>query len=184
MDTEIGNRKPKNKASINIEKIAKPLIRVLLSFIIWIIILILLGSISGIFALTGSPLPGLLFFVPVVIGGLLTLVVWNEEVWQKIKSEISAKIKGNISDQIFEQFKELKPEELVEIREGIAKIKEKFGLDVALPREKVKREQIDAAIRKLSDSQLLDLKQGLKNGSIEEDDLLNWLSHQEEAASI
>lgn len=186
MNTEIYEEKPKNKPSINIEKIekvAKPIIRVVLTLVLWLAILILTVVLSGIFALTGSSIPALLFFVPLMIGASLTFIVWNEEIWQNIKRklqrEISANVKGSISDQIALKFKELKPEELAKIREGIAEFKEKFGLDLPLPQEKRKRDQIDAAIAKLSDSQLLDLKQGIQEGAISEDDLLDWLNEQE-----
>jgi len=188
MDTEIYEEKPKNKPSINldiekIEKIAKPIVRVLLTVILWLVILALFTAISGIFAVSGSPLPGFLFFVPIILGGILSVIVWNEEVYvtikQKVQREISANIQGNISDQISGKFKELKPEELQKIREGIAEFREHFGIDVSVPEEKRKRDQIDTAIANLSDSQLLDLKQGINDGSITEDDLLDWLNQQE-----
>lgn len=187
MDTEIYDEKPKNKPSIDlekIEKIAKPIVRVLLTLILWVVILALFTVVSGIFALSGSAIPGFLFFIPIIIGGIASVIIWNEEIYQnikhKIQEKISTEIQGNISGQIAQEFKKLKPEELQEIRQGIAKLKDTFGLDIQLPTEKRKRDQIDAVISRLSDSQLLELKEGINGGSIQEDDLYDWLSQQEE----
>jgi ABC-type transport system involved in cytochrome bd biosynthesis fused ATPase/permease subunit len=184
MDTEIYEEKPKNNFSLEqlakFEPIIKIIIRVILSLLIWVATFIIASAVWGILAISGSAIPALLFFVPIIIVGFLTFIIWNDEVYERIKAEIMAKIKGNISEQIAEKFKELKPEEIEEIREGMAKLKKATGIDIQLPQEKRKRDRIDAAIRKLSDSQLIDLKQGLNNGSIDEDDLFDWLSEQED----
>lgn len=184
MDININKEKPKNKFSLEqlakFEPILKIIIRVILTLLIWVATFITASAIWGILAISGLAIPALLFFVPIIIVGLLTFIIWNDEIYERIKTEITAKIKGNISEQIAEKFKDLKPEELEEIREGMAKFKEKFGIDIPIFKEKRKRDQIDDAVRKLSDSQLLDLKQGLNEGSIEEDDLLDWLNEQEE----
>ena len=85
MDTEIYEEKPKNKASIKfeqIEKIAKPLVRVLLTLILWVLVLGIFTAISAILALSGVSMPAFLFFVPIVLGGILSVVVWNDEIYE------------------------------------------------------------------------------------------------------
>lgn len=87
----------------------------------------------------------------------------------------------DINRQIEDQMSDLSDKEMLEVMRAMDEVKEHLGIEIQLPvkQKKRKREDIDKAIRNLSDTELLHLKDRLREGSIDEEKLIAWIESQQ-----
>ena len=85
-----------------------------------------------------------------------------------------------INRQFEDKLGELSDTEMLEVMNAMDEVKDNLGISIALPikNKKRKREDIDNAVRNLSDTELLHLKEQLRDGNIEEEKLIAWLESQ------
>lgn len=150
------------------------LIRGLLLVGVWIAIALILIVAAVVLALAGAGLPSVALWVAFSIGIALTILIASPWGWQIIGAERMA----HIQRQINEQVSQLNDAELLEVMAGLDEVKDRFGLEIPLPdkRKHSKQQQLDTAIRNLSDTELLYLKDRLRDGEIDEDKLMAWLN--------
>lgn len=154
----------------------KHMIRALVTFVLAILMLIGLGILTIFLNLIGVDISisnsfGVIF---IIITSFIFLVTpWG-------KTVLGKDILGDIDRQLDEQLIMLNDAETLELSQALDEVSERFGIEIIAPtkRKKQKREHIDKAVRNLSDTELLHLKDRLRNGQIDEEKLLAWLEEQ------
>ncbi len=138
--------------------------------VVWAIILIAIVAVSFISAALNWSLPVWWLVIPIIFGLLATVVLTSKEIISELNGEIER------------EFAKLSDAEMLEVLAAMDEVKENIGIDIELPlkSKKRKREDVDKAIRNLSDTELLHLKDQLRDGNIEEEKLLAWLNSQRE----
>ncbi len=91
-----------------------------------------------------------------------------------------------LNEKITHELSGLDDEEMLEIMQGLDKLRDNMGISVELPiqSKKNKRQAVDTAIRNLSDTELLHLKDQLRAGDIDESRLLAWLDEQRNQGDV
>ncbi|MEO1289061.1 MAG: hypothetical protein AAFV93_14955 [Chloroflexota bacterium] len=129
------------------------------------LVLVILAIISMLTTAWTMPMWWILVLFVLGVGG--TAFVLTTDRFQELNQKITEELDG------------LSEEELDEIREGLAELRENMGITVELPikaKHKPKRDIVDQAIRNLSDDELVQLRDQLRSGDIDPsrlEDLLN-----------
>jgi hypothetical protein len=152
-------------------KFIETLIRGLLTGGVWLVILALLTIGAIVTSMAGVTIPILVYALPLMIGGFLTMLIWTDYSWEIFKTNVL----GNIREQIDEQLSELSEEELEEAVRAIQKAKVELGIDKAKREPKKKREAIDERLRQLSDSDLLRIRERLQDETLDDDEIIDML---------
>ena len=152
------------------------LMRWLLTAGIWLLILILLGGAVLVMRWLGVAIPTLAYVLPLIIGGLVSGLIWTPATWDTIKEKKLA----DFQRQIDEQLGQLSEAELQEVLAHLEEAKIELGFrpaqeETAEKRKKRKREDLDQRLRRLEDDELLRLKQQIAEGNMDDDDLISWL---------
>ena len=152
------------------------MIRALVTFVLAILMLIGLGILMIVLNLIGIDISiansfGIIFII--IMSFIFLVTPWG-------KTVLGKDILGDIDRQLDEQLIMLNDAEMLELSQALDEVSERFGIDITAPtkRKKQKREHIDKAVRNLSDTELLHLKDRLRNGQIDEEKLLAWLDEQ------
>ena len=151
-------------------------IRGIVTLVLIVLILLGLGAIALLLSLAGIPisLPNGLSFAAIVVIALIFLASpWGKTVFGK-------DILADIDRQLDEQFSTLSDAEMLELATSLDELSDTLGVEITPPMKskKRKREDIDKAIRNLSDTELLHLKDRLRQGEIDEEKLIAWLDSQ------
>jgi len=147
------------------------LVQMILLVLIWVIVILAMVVLSLVsVASTAWSMPAWLILILIVTGGLLTGFVASSDRFAELDRQFEDKL-GDLSDT-----------EMLEVMQGLDDVRENLGINIELPIDgkKRKREDIDKVIRNLSDTELLHLKDQLRDGSIEEEKLITWLNSQRE----
>ena len=147
------------------------LIQIILIVLIWVIVLLTIVTLSLVSVLwTAWSLPAWLVLILIVIGFLSTGFIASSDKFTEINRQFEDKL-GELNDV-----------EMLEVLNAMDEVKENLGISIEIPlkNKKRKREDIDKAVRNLSDTELLHLKEELRDGNIEEEKLIAWLENQRE----
>lgn len=145
------------------------LIQLLLLAVVWVAVLLALLISSILMFLMGNGLSPLWILLLIVSGFIGSLAIFSTNRFEHINRQIEDQM-GDLSDK-----------EMLKVMQAMDEVKESIGIDIQLPlkNKKRKREDIDTAIRNLSDTELLHLKDRLREGSVDEEKLITWIESQQ-----
>lgn len=139
--------------------------------VLWVAILAIILLTSVIAAIFSLPVTSFVVLITGAIGIIVSRLIFPEEFFNRINPEIES------------EFSRLSDAEILKIMNAMDELHENTGISIELPikSKKAKRDVVDSAIRNLSDTELLHLKEQLRDGNIDEDQLIAWLDSQRES---
>jgi hypothetical protein len=120
----------------------------------------------------------LFFNVPAIVSSLFigagiagTFVLWNPSTWKQLRESKLLEVEAKITEEL----QKMNRKDMLEMADGLRQIKEKFGIELDLPLDTKQKHDLDAMLSRLSEDELSDLQNRLRNGELSEEDLAQWL---------
>lgn len=145
---------------------------------IWVIFALLMAVLFAFDVLLRIPASAWFYRFTIIVAAVFTFLVITPYTWEIIVSEGVLDLRNEMDREL----SKLSDTEVLEVLQALDEVREETGIDIQFPvnNKRAKRAQVGDAVRRLSDTELVHLKEQLRNGEIEEEKLMAWLEAQQE----